>query len=102
MLSKSKMSANRLEALEEPWKETNELRRSFLRPTTVTWIPSAISLSAIAFPMPDVAPTRRTCLYGKDILEPIDREIYYPRSAFSDIGASAVSYWKLEDLESFI
>jgi hypothetical protein len=31
-------------------------------------MPSAINLSAMAFPMPDVAPMRRMCLYGKDMV----------------------------------
>jgi hypothetical protein len=91
MLSRSAMSADRLEAFEEPWVETNKSRRSFRRPTAVTWIPSAISFSAIAFPMPDVAPTRRICLYGNDIFELIDCRIFQ-RCVYYDTDVYKIPY----------
>ena len=68
MLSILEMSAVTLEALEGPCSETKASRRSWRRPTAVMWMPLAINLSAMAFPMPDVAPMRRMCLYGKDMV----------------------------------
>lgn len=50
-----------------PWFRTNSSRRSLRRPTTVTWAPDWTSRAASAWPMPDVAPTTKKCLYGKDM-----------------------------------
>lgn len=68
MESKSAMSKTRLEALSEPCVDTKESSRSLRRPTAVTLIPWLMRWSAMAAPMPEVAPIRRTCLYGKDIV----------------------------------
>jgi hypothetical protein len=68
MASKSVISKTMLEALSSPCFATNASRRSLRRPTTETLTPKLTSREAIEAPIPDVAPTRSTCLYGKDIL----------------------------------
>lgn len=68
MASKSVISKTMLEALSSPCFDTNASRRSLRRPTTETLTPELTSREAIEAPIPDVAPTISTCLYGKDIL----------------------------------
>jgi len=72
MASKSAISNTMLEALSSPCFDTNSSRRSLRRPTAETLTPELIRREAIEAPMPDVAPTRSTCLYGKDILAVMD------------------------------
>ncbi len=55
-------------ALLWPCARTNSSSLSFRRPTAVTLIPAVTRRSAIAFPIPEVAPIMRTCLYGKAIV----------------------------------
>ena len=55
-------------ALSFPCLRTKSSSLSSLRPTAMTLEPSWIRRSAIAAPIPDVAPTRRICLYWKGIV----------------------------------
>jgi hypothetical protein len=60
-------------ALSSPYMRTNSSKRSCRRPTAVTLRPLSASRSAIARPIPEVAPMRRTCLYGKAM---VARQVY--------------------------
>jgi len=55
-------------SLGPPCLLTKSSNLSFLRPTAVTLAPACIKRSAIAAPMPAVAPINRTCLYGNSIV----------------------------------
>ena len=52
-----------------PCLRTKSSSRACLRPTAMTLEPSWTRRSAIAAPMPDVAPIMRICLYWKGIFE---------------------------------
>lgn len=58
----------------------------------MTLDPSSTSLSAIAAPIPEVAPTIRTCLYGEDMFNRIRAESVYDRKErYRDIRVRVVS-----------
>lgn len=57
------------DAFSLPCSATNASSRSCLRPTTVTFTPSATKRFAMARPIPLVAPIMRTCLYWKVMLK---------------------------------
>lgn len=62
MLPRSPMSSLADAALCSPYSWTKASRRSCRRPTAMTFDPSLIRRLAMACPMPEVAPTTRTCL----------------------------------------
>lgn len=66
--SRSPISKATPRALCSPCSRTKSSSRSARRPTTVTFAPPWTRRAAMARPMPAVAPTTRTCLYGKDIV----------------------------------
>lgn len=76
------------EAFPSPCFSTNSSRRCFRRPTAVTLTPDWIRRSAIALPIPEVAPMSRTCLYGNTILR-----WDWPRQTYSRNRVLDLSWW---------
>ena len=67
--SKFVMSNWMVDTFSAPCFWSRESRRSSLRPVATKWEPLAITFSASARPMPDVAPITRTFLYAKGIAQ---------------------------------